>query len=37
MKLLGVEPDLESYNHLLTVYAKKGEIDKAEEVLALGN
>ena len=35
MQILGIKPSPESYNYLLTAYAKLGNIDKAEEVFSL--
>jgi len=36
MKILGIEPDLETYNHLATLYAKQGDVDTVEEIMELG-
>lgn len=36
MVTLGISPDSESYNHLVTVHAKLGELDKVEEIIAMG-
>lgn len=36
MKTLGIEPDLESYTHLITAFAKLGDIDKVEQIFDEG-
>ena len=37
MNTLGIAPDSESYNHIITVHSKLGDIDKAEHYLREGN
>ena len=37
MKIVGVSPNEESYNHLITVYAKTKNINKVDSLIAQGN
>lgn len=36
MKILGIQPNSESYTHIITAYSKLGNIDKAEYYLKQG-